>query len=188
MLVPGVKNTISIPVNGLYRGEAGARKLGIKRNIDVNQIHFFSIAFQGRGRDGRLYLDNLRLSKGEGGGALPKSVPAATPTHPACSRSCCFCATSFPFASPDRLKVRPTLCWMTLKIKTCSARIGSCAQVIKPQVVSDHKIPGSNALKVHPGNSYLLDEPQADWRGYEALGVRYFQQHRATYEVRVCRW
>ena len=168
MLVPG-ENTISIPVNGLYRGEAGARNRSIKRNIDVNQIHFFSIAFQGRGRDGRLYLDNLRLSKGEGGGASLQSVPAATPTRSVLPE---VVPVSAPLRSPAPSRPAEGKADLVLDDFEDQNLFGANWELRtgnQPQVVSDHKTSGSNALKVHPGNFICSTKLQADWRGYEAL-------------------
>jgi hypothetical protein len=57
-------NTISIPVNGLYRGEAGSRNNDIKSNIDPKQIVRFDLGFKTRGAGPALiYLDHLRLTK-----------------------------------------------------------------------------------------------------------------------------
>ncbi len=62
-LSPGV-NTLSIPVNGLYRGESGSRGNDIKSNIDPKQITRFDIGFSAKGASSAaLYLDHLRLTK-----------------------------------------------------------------------------------------------------------------------------
>lgn len=58
-LKPGV-NTVSIPVNGLYRGEAGSRNNDLKMNLDPSKIIRLDFGFKGQGT---LYLDNLRLVK-----------------------------------------------------------------------------------------------------------------------------
>ena len=63
-IVPGA-NTIEIPVEGLYRGEAGARSPVIKRNLDANQIFLVVLKIRGRYKDGPLFLDNMRLVKGD---------------------------------------------------------------------------------------------------------------------------
>jgi len=62
-LRPGA-NTLSIPVNGLYRGEAGSRNNDIKSNIDPKQITRLDIGFSSDAKAPiALYLDHLRLSK-----------------------------------------------------------------------------------------------------------------------------
>ena len=52
-------------------------------------IHFVSFTFHGKGRDGRLFMDNLRLVKGDGSGGVvignappvaPAPAPVVTPT------------------------------------------------------------------------------------------------------------
>jgi len=58
MLAPGA-GTFTLPVKGLYRGEAGSRNNDIRRNIDPDSIVRLDIGFTGR--EGRIYLDNLRL-------------------------------------------------------------------------------------------------------------------------------
>jgi hypothetical protein len=52
-----------IPVRGLYRGEAGSRNNDIKRNIDPDGIVRVDFGFGGKGREGRIVVDNLRLVK-----------------------------------------------------------------------------------------------------------------------------
>lgn len=61
-LSPGA-NTLSIPVGGLYRGEAGSRNNDIKSNIDPKTIIRFDIGFSTRSGKGTLYLDHMRLVK-----------------------------------------------------------------------------------------------------------------------------
>lgn len=63
-LKPGA-NTLSIPVNGLYRGEAGSRNNDIKSNIDPAQIIRLDLGFQTKekGARGFLYLDHVRLTR-----------------------------------------------------------------------------------------------------------------------------
>lgn len=56
-------NTLSIPVNGLFRGEAGSRNNDIKANIDPAQIVRFDIGFTPRGNVAALYVDHIRLTK-----------------------------------------------------------------------------------------------------------------------------
>ena len=58
-LKPGA-NTVSIPVNGLYRGEAGSRNNDLKSNLDPANIIRLDFGFNGKGT---LYVDNLRLVK-----------------------------------------------------------------------------------------------------------------------------
>ncbi len=60
-LRPG-PNTISIPLGGLYRGEAGSRFNDLKTNIDPSRIVRLDLGFKPTGDEsGRVYLDNLRL-------------------------------------------------------------------------------------------------------------------------------
>jgi hypothetical protein len=63
-LKPG-QNTLSIPVNGLFRGEAGSRNNDLKSNIDPTQIIRVDIGFSAGKKPGEtaLYLDNLRLTR-----------------------------------------------------------------------------------------------------------------------------
>jgi hypothetical protein len=60
MLKPG-SNTVSLPVNGLYRGEAGSRNNDLKYNIDPKSIIRVDIGFESAGKVAALYLDHLRL-------------------------------------------------------------------------------------------------------------------------------
>ncbi|HYE04343.1 MAG TPA: hypothetical protein VEL07_02375 [Planctomycetota bacterium] len=59
ILVPG-RNVISIPVDGLYRGEAGSRNNDLKHNIVPSQIVRFDIGFASKA-PGAIYLDSMRL-------------------------------------------------------------------------------------------------------------------------------
>jgi len=59
-LKPGA-NTISVPVNGLFRGEAGSRGNDIKTNINPKAIVRFDLGFQGKGAG--VYVDYMRLVK-----------------------------------------------------------------------------------------------------------------------------
>ncbi len=59
---PGVSQWV-IPVNGLYRGEAGSRNNDIKRNIDPESIVRLDFGFGQRGLSGRIVIDNFRLIK-----------------------------------------------------------------------------------------------------------------------------
>jgi hypothetical protein len=62
-LRPGA-NVLSIPVNGLYRGEAGSRNNDIKTNIDPKTIVRLDIGFGTKDKaPATLYLDHLRLTK-----------------------------------------------------------------------------------------------------------------------------
>ncbi len=63
-LRPG-QNTLSIPVNGLFRGEAGSRNNDIKSNIDPKTIIRLDIGFSTKDKQSKaaLYLDHLRLTK-----------------------------------------------------------------------------------------------------------------------------
>ena len=63
-LAPG-RTTWTLPVRGLYRGEAGSRNNDIKRNIDPDQIVRVDFGFGRKGDTGRIILDHLRLIKGE---------------------------------------------------------------------------------------------------------------------------
>jgi len=60
---PPGHTTWTIPVRGLYRGEAGSRNNDIKRNIDPDQIVRVDFGFGRRGTTGRVIIDNLRLVK-----------------------------------------------------------------------------------------------------------------------------
>jgi len=51
----------TIPVRGLYRGEAGSRNNDIKRNIDPDAVVRVDFGFGRRGTAGRIVIDNLRL-------------------------------------------------------------------------------------------------------------------------------
>ncbi len=55
----------TIPVRGLYRGEAGSRNNDIKRNIDPDSIVRVDFGFGARGQSGRVVIDALRLVKAE---------------------------------------------------------------------------------------------------------------------------
>lgn len=62
-LRPGA-NTLSIAVQGLYRGEAGSRNNDLKYNIKPDQIIRFDIGFSPKGEGvPAIYLDNMRLTK-----------------------------------------------------------------------------------------------------------------------------
>ncbi len=50
-----------IPVEGLYRGEAGSRNNDIKRNIDTDQITRLDLNFGAHGETGRMIVDNIRF-------------------------------------------------------------------------------------------------------------------------------
>ncbi len=50
-----------IPVNGLFRGEAGSRNNDIKRNIDPDSIVRLDVGFGGKGAEGRVIIDNIRF-------------------------------------------------------------------------------------------------------------------------------
>jgi len=68
-LVPGA-NRVSLPVEGLFRGEPGSRNNDIKRNIDPGEIVRLDLGFEGPA--GTVYLDGFRLVKGN----RPASVRA----------------------------------------------------------------------------------------------------------------
>lgn len=68
-LLPGA-NRVSIPVEGLYRGEAGSRNNDIPRNIDAGSIVRLDLGFTGQ--PGSVYLDHFRLVRG----AKPAAVRA----------------------------------------------------------------------------------------------------------------
>ena len=61
---PG-KTTWIIPVQGMYRGEAGSRNNDIKRNIDPDSIVVLNISFGDKGFQGKVIVDNLRLVKAD---------------------------------------------------------------------------------------------------------------------------
>lgn len=52
-----------IPLDGLYRGEAGSRNNDIDRNIDSDSIVRLDLGFGTKGTGGRVVIDNLRLVK-----------------------------------------------------------------------------------------------------------------------------
>ncbi len=59
-LKPGA-GVLSIPVNGLFRGEAGSRNGDIHANIDSTQILRLDLGFNGKVT--AIYLDNIRFTK-----------------------------------------------------------------------------------------------------------------------------
>jgi len=59
---PG-KGTWTIPVRGLYRGEAGSRNNDIKTDIDPSSIVRLDLNFGSKGRTGRVIIDNIRFIK-----------------------------------------------------------------------------------------------------------------------------
>lgn len=59
-----------LPLDGLYRGEAGSRNNDIRRNIDSDSIVRLDLGFGKMGTAGRVIIDNLRLVKT----AAPKNV------------------------------------------------------------------------------------------------------------------
>ena len=62
-LSPGA-NTLSIPVEGLYRGEPGSRNNDLKSNIDPKSIIRLDIGFSTKNqKNGTLYLSSFRLTK-----------------------------------------------------------------------------------------------------------------------------
>jgi len=61
-LAPG-STQWTIPVRGLYRGEAGSRNNDIKRNIDPDSIVRVDFGFGRKGTPGRILIDNLRFVK-----------------------------------------------------------------------------------------------------------------------------
>ncbi|MBN1809852.1 MAG: hypothetical protein JW909_12365 [Planctomycetes bacterium] len=81
ILLPGA-GTITIPIRGLYRGEAGSRNNDIKRNIDVDSIVRLDLGFSGQ--PGSIYIDHLRLESA----SLPAFLkafdfgPASQPLEP----------------------------------------------------------------------------------------------------------
>lgn len=82
ILQPGA-NTVSLPVRGLYRGEAGSRGNDLKGNIDPAAIARLDLGFKSSGGGGTIHLDQIRLvkeSRPEGIVALdfgPASQPVA---------------------------------------------------------------------------------------------------------------
>ncbi|MCZ7644886.1 MAG: hypothetical protein M5U26_06325 [Planctomycetota bacterium] len=61
-LKPGA-NTVSIPVGGLFRGEAGSRNNNLKYNIKPDEILRLDLGFKPSGAAKALYLDHFRLVK-----------------------------------------------------------------------------------------------------------------------------
>ena len=68
-VAPGASR-VSLPVEGLFRGEPGSRNNDIKRNIDPGEIVRLDLGFAGP--PGAVYLDAFRLVKG----SRPPSVRA----------------------------------------------------------------------------------------------------------------
>ncbi|MFW6189858.1 MAG: hypothetical protein ACOC7T_05435 [Planctomycetota bacterium] len=62
-VMPPGRTEWTIPVRGLYRGEAGSRNNDIERNIDPDGIVRVDFGFGGRNARGRIVIDNLRLVK-----------------------------------------------------------------------------------------------------------------------------
>ncbi|MBT4819371.1 MAG: hypothetical protein HON70_26930, partial [Lentisphaerae bacterium] len=62
MLVPGRTRWV-IPVQGLYRGEAGSRNRDIKRNIDADAIVRLDFGFGRPGSTGRVIVDAVALTR-----------------------------------------------------------------------------------------------------------------------------
>ncbi len=62
---PPGRTTWTLPLNGLYRGEAGSRNNDIKRNIDPDSIVRLDFGFGKQGTSGRVIIDNLRLVKNQ---------------------------------------------------------------------------------------------------------------------------
>lgn len=62
LLQPG-RNTVSLPVNGLWRGENGSRNNDIKTNIHPTEIARLDIGFHGKSQGTAIYIDQLRLVK-----------------------------------------------------------------------------------------------------------------------------
>lgn len=58
---PPGKSEWVIPVNGLFRGEAGSRNNDIARNIDTDSIVRLDFGFGAKGVAGRVLIDNLRF-------------------------------------------------------------------------------------------------------------------------------
>jgi len=69
----GGKGTLAIPVNGLYRGEAGSINNDLKYNVKTNEIVRFDLGFTCGDKAKAVYLDNGRLVKGA---PLPKGLLA----------------------------------------------------------------------------------------------------------------
>ncbi|MBE7466841.1 MAG: hypothetical protein HS116_25505 [Planctomycetes bacterium] len=61
-LKPG-KNTVAIPVGGLFRGEAGSRNNNLKYNIKPDKIVRIDFGFKPNGTVAALYIDRMRLVK-----------------------------------------------------------------------------------------------------------------------------
>ena len=63
-LAPGASRWV-IPVQGLYRGEAGSRNNDIKTDIDPTRITRLTLSFGSRGQTGRIVVDNIRFVKSD---------------------------------------------------------------------------------------------------------------------------
>ena len=62
-IFPPGRTEWTIPVRGLYRGEAGSRNNDIKRDIDPDSIARVDFGFGARGSEGSVVIDALRLVK-----------------------------------------------------------------------------------------------------------------------------
>jgi hypothetical protein len=62
VFAPG-RTTWTIPLGGLYRGEAGSRNNDIKRNIDTASIVRLDFGFGRKGASGSVFIDDMRLVK-----------------------------------------------------------------------------------------------------------------------------
>jgi len=62
MLPPGASRWV-VPVQGLYRGEAGSRNNDIKRNIDADAIVRLDFGFGRPGTTGRVIVDAVMLTR-----------------------------------------------------------------------------------------------------------------------------
>ncbi|MFP6904322.1 MAG: hypothetical protein VCG02_03825, partial [Verrucomicrobiota bacterium] len=143
MLVPG-PNTITLPVEGLYRGEAAARNRDIKRNIDPDQIEFLSFWFQGPENAGPLYLDHCRLvtgnriSAGDSSGARPSM-------H-----------RFYDFES-----LQDTVKW--------EVKVGE-----RPTQAAEHATHGSSSLKIRRGGHIVSTTMPRDWSPYQEMAFDVF--------------
>lgn len=151
-LVPG-DNTLSIPVNGLYRGEAGARNRDLKGNIDPKTIVFMSLNFYGKNADPALVLDRMRLVRSEG------SVPV----------------TGTPGVEPVPVTgtgVGP-LIWCGFEkpgdLANWEVRTGPA-----PKVVEANASEGAKALEIHPGNLLATYSMPRDWSRYASMDFDVF--------------
>ncbi|MFP6907524.1 MAG: hypothetical protein VCG02_20075, partial [Verrucomicrobiota bacterium] len=184
MLVPG-ENKISIPVNGLYRGEAAARNRGtIARNIDANQIAFMSITFHGRGRDAPLFMDNVLLTGGGTGGITLDPAPVVTPVP-----------VPVPVQVPVaqvHVQAQPTTVLAAVGDKLLMG-FENAVDIHKweirqggvPLIDTKHPTQGEKTLRVRGGHIMTTFSLPRDWTPYEALEFDIFNEADKLHKMEI---